>query len=93
MARFNVMQGVDMVKPQGTGMQFHEFMVCLWLEFLLKTGNHNNTFTMSNLVLRLQQFRDLVGYDHRLGDGAQVAAGGAGSSKNQAVQAAILMAG
>ena len=53
MALFNIMQGVPMNKRQGSGMQFHEFAVCLWLEFLLKTGIHNNSFTMSNLVMRL----------------------------------------
>ena len=77
MALFSVVQKCSMVKSQGNSTQFHEFAVCLWLEFLLKTGMHNNTFTMSNLVMRLQQFRDLVVYDHRLGDGAKIAAGGA----------------
>lgn len=69
MTWFNAFQGVPFDRKQGTGTQVHEFAVCLWLEFLLKVGMHNNTFTMSNIVMRLQQFRDLLQYDHRIGDG------------------------
>jgi len=53
MAIFNVVQKVDMIKKQGNSMEFHEFAVCLWLEFLLNTGHHNGTFTKASLTLRL----------------------------------------
>lgn len=69
MSFFNLIQGVSMVKAQGSGIEFHEFAVCLWLDFLLKAGLHNDTFTASNIHLRLKQFNDLLEYDHRLGDG------------------------
>jgi hypothetical protein len=56
-------------KKEGTQTEFHEFLGCVWLEFLLKQGLHDNTFQLSNIVQRLRQFSNLVTYDKMSGLG------------------------
>ena len=64
-AMFNMFSGgVSMVKQQGSNIEFHEFLAILWLDFLLKIGHHNNTFTKDNLQERLSQFSDSISYDY-----------------------------
>jgi len=46
-------------------MEFNEFLPMLWLDFLMKNGVHNDTFTSNNLDLRINQFLKLVKYDHK----------------------------
>ena len=43
-------------KKEGTQTEFHEFLGCVWLEFLLKQGLHDSTFQLSNIIVRLRQF-------------------------------------
>lgn len=43
-------------KKEGTQTEFHEFLCCLWLEYLLKIGYHDNTFTMDHIIGRIEQF-------------------------------------
>lgn len=42
------------VKKEGNVFEFHEFLACVWLEYLLKIGYHDNTFTMSNIITRIR---------------------------------------
>jgi hypothetical protein len=37
--------GIKGSKAEGSQTQFHEFLCCLWLEYLLKIGYHNDTFS------------------------------------------------
>ena len=62
----NKFQKVSGVKEQGTNIEFHEFLAILWLDFLLKIGHHNHTYTERNLKVRLNQFRDLITYDYKM---------------------------
>jgi len=45
---------------------------------------------MSNLIMRLQQFRGLIYYDHRIGDGAKIAAGEANPVDGNETQMTML---
>lgn len=53
----------DGVKKQGNAFEFQEFLACVWLEYLLKIGYHDNTFSNSNLAMRLKQFDSLITKD------------------------------
>jgi len=63
---FNKFSKVNGVKKQGTNIEFHEFLAMLWLDYLLKIGHHNNTYSERNLQIRLKQFRELITYDQRM---------------------------
>jgi len=56
-------------KHEGTPIEFHEFLCCIWLEYLLKIGYHDNTFTMSNIANRLRQFSSRIEYDKQMESG------------------------
>lgn len=42
------MSNVKMQKKEGSNVEFHEFLGCVWLDFLYKIGHHDNTFTPFN---------------------------------------------
>merc|ERR1712066_587904 len=56
-------------KKEGTPIEFHEFLCCVWLEYLLKIGHHDNTFQMSHIRERLNQFKNLIEYDKMMDTG------------------------
>lgn len=61
-----MMSGVDKEKKEGSNVEFHEYLGCLWLEFLYKIGHHDNTFDPneknSSLSARIRQFKPLLTY-------------------------------
>lgn len=63
---FNKFSKINGVKKQGTNIEFHEFLAILWLDYLLKIGHHNNTYSERNLQIRLKQFRELITYDQKM---------------------------
>jgi len=68
-------QGVSAVKKQGSGIDFHKFAICLWLDFLYDIGYHSNYNSKeelkSEIKNNLDQFKELVEYDHKIGDGVK----------------------
>lgn len=51
------------LKKEGNIFEFQEFLAIVWLDYLLKIGYHDNTYSNSNLAMRLKQFGSLVKYD------------------------------
>jgi len=54
------MYKISAEKKEGNPIEFHEFLCCLWLEYLLKIGYHDNTFSSQNISRRISQFRGLI---------------------------------
>ena len=85
MSFFNMVQGVPSVRKQGNGIEFHEFAILEWVDFLKTTGFSMTSNEPEYINKRHLQFEELIDYDHRIGDGAKITyaqiKNGAGLSK------------
>tara|TARA_B110000285_G_C14756877_1_gene437802 strand:+ start:434 stop:631 length:198 start_codon:yes stop_codon:yes gene_type:complete len=53
-------------KKEGSNVEFHEFLGCVWLEYLYKIGHHDNTFGPNNFNERVNQFAPLVVHETKI---------------------------
>ena len=62
-----ILSKCSFTKKGGNHTQYYEYLACLWLNFLHRIGNHDNTFTTEPFIeKRISQFEYAVRYNHKM---------------------------